>query len=104
MTAQLRVSKRLFVPVLPRAACRDESIDPEIFYPKNDNDQKGETKEYRRQAAGAKEICHECPERDPCLAYALRVRERYGIWGGKSPEERRRILRGSTTRGEGTAA
>ena len=40
----------------------------------------------------AKEICLECPVRRECLAFALRVREPHGIWGGLTEGERRRIL------------
>ncbi len=37
----------------------------------------------------AKAICATCPVREPCLAYALRIREPHGIWGGLSEVERR---------------
>lgn len=34
-----------------------------------------------------------CPMRDECLRYALLNNERYGIWGGMSPEERAEVRR-----------
>ena len=40
----------------------------------------------------ARQICAGCPVRTQCLDYALRTREKYGMWGGADPEERR-ILR-----------
>ncbi|MDA8379503.1 MAG: WhiB family transcriptional regulator [Actinomycetota bacterium] len=63
-----------------RAACR--GIDPEVFYPVSDE-----------EADPAKEVCGDCPVRQPCLEYALARRERDGVWGGATERERRRILR-----------
>lgn len=63
-----------------RAACR--GIDPEVFYPVSDE-----------EADPAKEVCGDCPVRQPCLEYALARRERDGVWGGATERERRRVLR-----------
>lgn len=63
-----------------QAACR--GVDPEVFYPVNDED-----------AEEAKEICAGCPVRQPCLEWALSDRERFGVWGGLTERERRRLLR-----------
>jgi WhiB family transcriptional regulator, redox-sensing transcriptional regulator len=41
----------------------------------------------------AKAICARCPLQDACLAYALQGQETYGIWGGHTERERRRLLR-----------
>lgn len=41
----------------------------------------------------AKAICATCPVLDPCLEYALRIRESHGIWGGLNEYERRQLLR-----------
>ena len=47
----------------------------------------------------AKMICTRCPVRVKCLEFALATQQVYGIWGGTSEEERRRILaRGSAAR------
>lgn len=50
----------------------------------------GDTTEYY---AEAKKICDSCPIRDACLEYALKEKERYGMWGGTTPIERRRVER-----------
>lgn len=41
----------------------------------------------------AKKVCQECPVQVECLEYALVNNERYGIWGGRSPNERKKLLR-----------
>lgn len=35
----------------------------------------------------AREVCASCPVRDACLAYALRVRPRRGVWAGRTADE-----------------
>ena len=62
------------------AACR--GVDPEVFHPETEED-----------ADDAKAICDVCPVREPCLEYALVVREKLGVWGGLTERERRRLLR-----------
>jgi WhiB family redox-sensing transcriptional regulator len=57
--------------------------DPEAFFPEKG----GSTRE-------AKRICLGCEVRDECLEYALAHDERFGIWGGLSERERRRLKRG----------
>ncbi len=42
----------------------------------------------------AKLICQGCPVRQQCLDYALKHDERWGVWGGYSERERRRLQRG----------
>jgi WhiB family redox-sensing transcriptional regulator len=41
----------------------------------------------------AKQICSECFVRDQCLESALESHETFGVWGGTTPRERRRIIR-----------
>ena len=41
----------------------------------------------------AKRICAKCPEKEPCLEYALTNRIDHGVWGGCSERQRRRILK-----------
>lgn len=61
-----------------RAACR--GLDTELFFPK------------RGELAGvALATCGECPVRQPCLDHALGFAERFGIWGGTSERQRRRL-------------
>jgi WhiB family redox-sensing transcriptional regulator len=43
--------------------------------------------------APAKTICRRCDYTTECLEWALRTRQAFGIWGGKTPEERNAILR-----------
>lgn len=64
-----------------RALCAQ--TDPEAFFPEKG----GSTRE-------AKRICQGCEVRDACLEYALAHDERFGIWGGLSERERRRLKRG----------
>ncbi|TMK81786.1 MAG: WhiB family transcriptional regulator, partial [Actinobacteria bacterium] len=45
------------------------------------------------EEAEALSICATCPVRAQCLDYAIRNRETYGIWGGTTPDQRRRIRR-----------
>lgn len=54
--------------------------DPEEFFP-----EKGESSRI------AKKICGRCPVAADCLDYALASNERYGIWGGVSERDRRRM-------------
>jgi WhiB family redox-sensing transcriptional regulator len=46
---------------------------------------------HRAQWEPARAICNGCPVRVECLEYALAAVEREGMWGGLSPEERRRL-------------
>ena len=62
-------------------ACRDE--DPELFFPISAMGPAAE------QAAAAKAVCARCRVRSQCLAFALANRQDYGVWGGKTEEERR---------------
>jgi len=41
----------------------------------------------------AKGICRECQVREDCLEFAITTGEKFGIWGGLSERERRRIRR-----------
>lgn len=45
-----------------------------------------------RRANQAKAICQDCPVIGECLEHALRMREPYGVWGGRTEEERAKIL------------
>jgi WhiB family redox-sensing transcriptional regulator len=37
-------------------------------------------------------VCRLCPVQHPCLAYAIRTGQVYGVWGGKRPQELRRLI------------
>lgn len=57
-------------------------IDPDLWFPEKG----GATRQ-------AKEMCLRCTVRQPCLEFALANEERFGIWGGKSERERRRMVK-----------
>jgi WhiB family redox-sensing transcriptional regulator len=65
-----------------RAACADR--DTRLFF--HPEGERGPTFEAREEAA--KRVCRRCPVADACRAYALAVREPYGVWGGLSESER----------------
>jgi WhiB family redox-sensing transcriptional regulator len=65
-----------------RALCAQ--TDPEAFFPEKG----GSTRE-------AKRVCLSCEVRVECLEYALENDERFGIWGGLSERERRRLKKRS---------
>ncbi len=70
-----------------RAACRGPHAS--VFFPPAQFERKDD-KLLREERA--KSICNSCPVREPCLAYAIRIREPHGIWGGLNELERRTIL------------
>lgn len=37
----------------------------------------------------AKGLCRQCRAREACLDYALAADERFGVWGGRAPNERK---------------
>ncbi|MBM3663257.1 MAG: WhiB family transcriptional regulator [Actinobacteria bacterium] len=57
-------------------------VDPDLFFPERG----ASTRE-------AKQVCQGCVVREECLEYALANGEKFGIWGGLSERERRRIRR-----------
>lgn len=59
--------------------------DPEAFFPEKG----GSTRD-------AKKVCSACTVRSECLEYALANDERFGIWGGLSERERRRLRKKSS--------
>jgi WhiB family redox-sensing transcriptional regulator len=64
------------------AACR--RADPDLFFPGPDGD-----------VSEALKICAGCPVQEDCLEWALDTRVRYGVWGGTTERERRRLFRRS---------
>ena len=57
-------------------------VDPDLFFPERG----ASTRE-------AKAVCRGCEVRYECLEYALAHGEKFGIWGGLSERERRRVRR-----------
>lgn len=62
-----------------RGAC--VSMDPDHFFVQG------------AEQNAVKAACTSCPVRTECLAYALDNRVDYGVWGGMTERERRRLLR-----------
>lgn len=60
------------------ANCRGANAD--LFFP-----------ERGASTRQAKSICAQCEVRVECLEFALRHSEKFGIWGGLSERERRKI-------------
>jgi WhiB family redox-sensing transcriptional regulator len=55
-------------------------INPDLFFP-----ERGES------VTEAKAVCADCIVRNRCREYAITNNEKFGIWGGTSERERRRI-------------
>lgn len=60
--------------------CRDH--DPDVFFVRG-----------AAQAKRAIRICEPCPVRETCLQYALDNAIDFGVWGGLTERQRRRLLR-----------
>ena len=63
-----------------------QTTDPEIFFPDKD------------EANGlynmAKQLCYQCPVQKMCLDYAMKTGQEFGVWGGLTVMERRRLRTG----------
>ena len=62
------------------ASCR--GTNPNLFFP-----------ERGASTRTAKGICRECTVQADCLEFAIVSSEKFGIWGGLSERERRKIRR-----------
>ncbi len=67
-------------PWMVFGACRGQ--DPDLFFPQT-----------ALEAEHAVAICATCAVRSDCLEYSLEAGERFGIWGGVTEKQRRRLLR-----------
>ena len=56
---------------MDHAACL--GMDPELFHPR-----RGES------TKPAKAVCATCPVQTDCLQWALKTRQHWGVWGGRS--------------------
>jgi WhiB family transcriptional regulator, redox-sensing transcriptional regulator len=61
------------------AACRPHPV--ELFFPPAE-----------QEADEAKAICEMCSQRTQCLEFAIAAGERFGVWGGLTPQERRSLV------------
>jgi WhiB family redox-sensing transcriptional regulator len=80
-----RITTKLLQPVDWQVHARCHEVDPEIFFPERGGSSKA-----------ARAVCNQCPVRAQCLEYALNNKEQFGIWGGTSERERRRLRRERT--------
>jgi WhiB family transcriptional regulator, redox-sensing transcriptional regulator len=62
------------------AACKDEQ--GMIFFPQTKDEE-----------AKALAICATCPVIEDCLDRALEMNERFGVWGGTTEKQRRKLTR-----------
>jgi len=74
-----------------RANCM--GVDPELFFPERGSS----TRE-------AKEVCRGCVVQQDCLEFAIANGEKFGIWGGMSERERRRVRRSRVLHERGVEA
>lgn len=65
-----------------RAACRRPGVDPDWFHPDRGQPNRD-----------AKRVCATCPVQAECLDWALDTDQRWGIYGGLTERERRRLKR-----------
>lgn len=70
-----------------QAACL--GCDPELFFPERGGNTPTE----------ARQVCAGCEVRTECLEFALANNEHYGLWGGLSEKERRKLRRDRRLRG-----
>jgi len=68
-----------------RAACRGHSV--EVFFSEDPED-----------VRAALELCQQCPVQQPCYEQAMADREHFGVWGGSTERERRRVFRAERRR------
>jgi WhiB family transcriptional regulator, redox-sensing transcriptional regulator len=66
-------------------ACQDE--DPDLFFPISVSDAGAE------QVERALAVCDRCEVADFCLRYALKHYIKYGIWGGRTEQQRQSMIR-----------
>ena len=74
-----------------QAACRQ--IPVELFFPPAE-----------QEADEAKALCAICEVRQPCLEFAIAAGERFGVWGGLTPQERRSLVAKRRSRARAEAA
>ena len=76
---------RVWLPVLTAEPWHEDALcaetDPEAFFP----DKGG-------SSAAAKAVCAACTVSADCLDWALVHGERFGIWGGLSERQRRKVV------------
>lgn len=64
------------------AICASGDIETAVFF-----------SDMKSSIETAKEICASCAVRSDCLEYAMSAGEKFGVWGGLTVKERRRLSR-----------
>ncbi|HVF54052.1 MAG TPA: WhiB family transcriptional regulator [Actinomycetota bacterium] len=82
-----RITTKLLQPVEWQTHARCAEVEPEIFFPERGGSSKA-----------ARSVCNNCAVSAQCLEYALNNKEQFGIWGGTSERERRRLRKERTVR------
>jgi WhiB family redox-sensing transcriptional regulator len=80
-------------PWRQQAACASPDVDIALFFP----ERRSRYEHVQEQVRAAKAICAGCPVRAECLQFALDNHEQHGIFGGKTPTERRPSRMRATT-------
>lgn len=70
-------------PIIPPC----QTSDPELWFGAVERDGVPQQANYKE----AKKLCGFCPVQNTCLKYALEANEIEGVWGGLTPEERKRM-------------
>jgi WhiB family redox-sensing transcriptional regulator len=60
---------------------------PDLFFPPDEHKQQRINENYYQPA---KTLCALCPIQLQCLEYALTTNQTDGVWGGTTPQERKR--------------
>ena len=102
--APAAASEEIVIPDFESPSCA--GTDPEIFFPQSAQALRIEAKEARARSfkpfqfypgksinptTAAKAICEGCIHRQDCRDFAINNNIRYGIWGGTTEMERRRL-------------
>lgn len=82
-----RAAPRLRVTLEWHEQAKCAGLDVTIFYPEVIGGRHAE-----KRALEAKAICSGCPVQAECLAYGMS--DRFGVFGGLTPEERREVRLG----------
>lgn len=70
------------------AACQGE--DSSLFFAPSYFERR---EEKAARELRAKAFCARCPALEPCLEFAMHIREPHGVWGGLNEHERRQLRR-----------
>ncbi|MET0979738.1 MAG: WhiB family transcriptional regulator [Candidatus Saccharimonadales bacterium] len=69
------------------ARCGQSKVDADAFFPERGG-----------SVRDAKKICGQCDVQAQCLEYALTNNVQFGVWGGTTEAERRRMRRSASAR------